>query len=138
MKAVDQNNDNVISWDEFIDMYGKFVGSEHSASQAVQTVIDGKAGKMTVTAAGGQKFYKDEEVSAMSFLVNNNLADDEDPEVTKRLPINPETEELFPNMADGLLFIKLLNCIDEKAIDLRTINKYKGTMNAVAVDLNIR
>lgn len=73
----------------------------------------------------------------MSFMINSKLEEDEDPEVSKRLPINPDSEDIFFNMADGLLLIKLLNLVDENAVDMRTINKYTNNMNAVAIKINV-
>jgi hypothetical protein len=55
----------------------------------------------------------------------------------KRLPINPDSEDLFYNMADGLIFIKLLNLYEDGCVDPRTINKYHGNMKKVAITCNI-
>lgn len=73
----------------------------------------------------------------MSRLVSKFLKKDTDPEVKKRLPIKPRSEDLFYWMADGLIFIKLLNLIDKDAVDMRTINKYKPNMNKIAIIDNI-
>lgn len=139
MQAVDQNNDQVISWEEFIDMYGKWhADSTEDQVSKVEAVFGEKAGHMMEGTGGGHAFYKVEEVSAMSYLVNNRLDGDEDPELVKKMPINPDSEDLFPNMADGQILIKLLNLIDENAVDMRTINKYVNDMNAVAIKINIQ
>jgi len=119
-------------------MYGKFLLAEGSAATKVDAVFGDKAGQKIENAAGGHNFYKDEEVSCMSYLINNKLKEDEDVELKKRLPINPASEDLFPNMADGLILIKLLNLVDPDAVDMRTINKYTSNMNAVAIKCNIQ
>ena len=74
----------------------------------------------------------------MSCFINTKLAADEDEEVQKRLPINPNSEDLFLKMSDGLLLIKFLNLIDENAVDLRSINKYGPGMSAMDVKINIQ
>jgi len=139
LSAVDTNQDGEVSWDEFVEMYGKWHKSGKSASAMLEKVShQGKEGSQMEGKGGGHSFYKEEEVSAMTYLINSKLEDDEDPEVRKRLPIDPESEDLFFNMADGLLLIKLLNLIDEDAVDMRTINKYTPNMNAVAIKINIQ
>jgi len=57
--------------------------------------------------------------------------------VTKRLPIKPHTDDLFQQMSDGLLLIKLLNLLDKDAVDMRTINKYVPNMNKICITDNI-
>lgn len=85
----------------------------------------------------GKHVIREEEVSAMSFMINNNFAETEIPEIAERIPIDPDSEDLFPQMADGLLLIHLTNKIDPEAIDLRSVNKYGPNMNAIAIGANI-
>ena len=73
----------------------------------------------------------------MSRMINNKLSKDTDELVTKRLPLNPTSEDVFYQMADGHFFIKLLNLVDPDAVDLRTINQYGPSMNKFAIVTNI-
>jgi len=70
-------------------------------------------------------------------MVNNKMSKDKDEYVTKRLPIDSSGEDIFYEMSDGCIFIKLLNLIDADAIDMRTINKYEPGMNKMAMVVNI-
>lgn len=70
-------------------------------------------------------------------MVNNKMSKDTDEYVKKRLPIDTGNEDLFFEMSDGCIFIKLLNLIDPDAVDMRTINKYEPGMNKMAMVMNI-
>lgn len=47
----------------------------------------------------------------------------DDPDLADRLPIDPESDDLFHAMSDGLILIKLLNEVEEGRVDMRTVNK---------------
>ena len=113
----DKNSDGVISWEEYVVMMG--------------TV---KAKKAAVLGATKRKA---EEISAVTRMVNNKMAKDKDEYVLKRLPIDTASEDIFYEMSDGCIFIKLLNLMDEDAVDMRTINKYEAGMNKMAMVVNI-
>jgi hypothetical protein len=81
--------------------------------------------------------YNEEEVSCLSFFINSRFCEDEDPEIKRRLPINPDTEELFGSMGDGYILMKLLNLIEKDTIDMRTIAKYRSNMSTMAVKKNV-
>lgn len=70
-------------------------------------------------------------------MINNKLSIDKDELIKKRLPLNPASDDVFYQMADGHFFIKLLNMVDPDAVDLRTINKYGPAMNKYAIVTNI-
>jgi hypothetical protein len=56
------------------------------------------------------------EISTSSSKENADLAD--------RLPLDPESDELFFHAAsDGLVLIKLINSIEPDRIDIRTVNR---------------
>jgi len=50
-----------------------------------------------------------EEKVAFSKTINHNLANDED--VKGLIPIDPETEDLFHVLEDGLVLCKLINLV---------------------------
>ena len=80
--------------------------------------------------------YKEEEVNTVASFLNTLLADD--PECAEYLPIQPTCNELCAALSDGHILIKLLNRVDENAVDMRTVNKYeKDNMAEDAVRQNI-
>jgi len=63
---------------------------------------------------------------------------DNDEFVGERFPINPESDDLWHVLADGMVLIRLLNTIDKDAIDMRAVNKGKnGNCNIFEVRQNI-
>ena len=65
-----------------------------------------------------------EERSVFCRAINNALKDDED--LKDRLPADPESDDLFHILSDGMVLIKLINIIEPGRIDMRTVNKGKG------------
>lgn len=69
-------------------------------------------------------------------LFNNVLAEDE--YVGERFPIDPESDDLWHVMADGMVLIRLLNVIDKESVDMRAVNMgKKGHTNIFEVRQNI-
>lgn len=52
------------------------------------------------------------------------LQDDE--EVKQILPINPESDDLFHILEDGVILCKLINKAQENTIDMRAVNSKKN------------
>lgn len=50
----------------------------------------------------------------------------DDADLADRLPIDPDGDDLFHILSDGLVLIKLLNVIEPGRIDMRTVNKGKS------------
>lgn len=118
-KKVDKNNDSTIDWEEFLDMM-----------QTVQNKGKAEFGKVLQTAAGagakvegavGTHTYLLEERSVFSRTINKLFKDDAD--LSDRLPIDPDSDDLFHVMSDGLVLIKLLNQVEEGRVDMRTVNR---------------
>jgi len=74
--------------------------------------------------AGGHHSYDYEERNTYAKLFNSILSKDE--YVGERFPIDPKSEDLWHVMSDGMVFIRLLCCIDPELIDMRTVNKGKN------------
>ena len=84
--------------------------------------IKGVGGAHAQTSTSGAiSVYLDEEVSSFARVINKELADVA--EVKERLPIDPETDDLFDAMMDGILGLHLLNIFEKDRIDMRTVNK---------------
>lgn len=67
-----------------------------------------------------------------------NLVLDNDEYVGERFPINPESDDLWHVMSDGMVLIRMLNQIDPDSVDMRTVNKGKnGVCNIFEVRQNI-
>lgn len=57
-------------------------------------------------------------------MINDILKDDEDSKGV--VPINPENEDVFYALEDGLILSKLVNAAAENTIDYRAMNKQKN------------
>ena len=67
--------------------------------------------------------FRKEDVSVYARTINKLLKDR--PEVKEIVPINPEGDEFFHKMYDGMAGIALLNMVEEDRIDVRTVNNAK-------------
>ena len=67
--------------------------------------------------------FRKEDISVYARTINKLLKDRQ--EAGEILPINPEGDEFFYKMSDGMVGIMLLNMIEEDRIDVRTVNNAK-------------
>ena len=67
--------------------------------------------------------FRKEDVSVYARTINKLLKDRQ--EAREIIPINPEGDEFFYKMSDGMIGIMLLNMIEEDRIDVRTVNNAK-------------
>jgi len=72
------------------------------------------------TESGGHHSYAHEERNTYARLFNATLA--KDPYVGERFPIDPNTDDLWHVMSDGMVMICLLNCIQKDTVDMRAVN----------------
>ena len=61
------------------------------------------------------------EVSTFARAINQILKDEQD--LQERLPIDPNNDDLFDTVSDGLVIAYLLQAIDYDLIDMTKINK---------------
>ena len=120
LKKVDKNTDNVIDWYEFLDMMQLVKKSGTSFGELVAKK-DGTTASVTKGASGGMSTYSSEEVSMIARAISNTCKEDE--LLKERMPIDPNGEEMFHAVSDGLVLLHLLKHIDEDSIDMRTVNK---------------
>jgi hypothetical protein len=73
---------------------------------------------------GGTHSYLVEERICFAKLINDILKSDED--VASIIPINPENDDIFHSLEDGLILCKLINAAAENTIDFRAVNKKKN------------
>jgi plastin-1 len=85
---------------------------------------------------GAQHSYKFEERNTIARLFNAALAKDE--YVGDRFPIDPESDDLWHVMYDGMVLIRALCAVDKDAVDMRTVNMgKKGIVNTFETHQNI-
>ena len=90
-----------------------------------------KQGKAMIRVSKGDnsmqfQTFSEEERTAYVKVINSSLADD--PVCQRYLPINPDSNEVFDKIKDGVLLCKLINKAHEDTIDERVINT-KEKMN---------
>ena len=67
--------------------------------------------------------FRKEDISVYARAINKLLENRQ--EVGEMIPINPDGDEFFYKMSDGMIGIMLLNMIEEDRIDVRTVNSAK-------------
>jgi hypothetical protein len=67
-------------------------------------------------------------------LINENLKNDT--MLSEVIPINPDNDDLFHVMEDGIILCKLINLIQENCIDFRAVNTKKN-LNIYMVKENL-
>ena len=66
---------------------------------------------------GSKSTYLPEEVSVLTRLINNTLKHES--AIAERLPIKPDSDDLFDACADGLVLIYLLKNIDPTLVNMK-------------------
>ena len=126
LAEIDLNNDQKISFAEYLSMMKKF--KDHGDDSHFTRIVT-KAGK-GILRVGSSEFsyqsFSEEERTAFVKVVNTVLIDDE--VCKKYLPINPDTNELFTMLKNGIILCKLINKAIPGTIDERVIN-IKDNMN---------
>lgn len=124
IKSCDVNNDGKLSMNEFKALYAK-IKREKDAGVSFKKNISTRKGVQAIGGAseGVTHTVKDTERFAFADWINRNLGDD--PECKDKLPINPESDDLYAKVKDGILLCKLINKSVPDTIDERTINKTK-------------
>ncbi|XP_077393817.1 plastin-2 [Festucalex cinctus] len=89
----------------------------------------------TSEQAGTQHSYSEEEKVAFVKWVNTAL--ECDPDCKHVLPCDPDTDELFTAVGDGIILCKMINLSVDDTIDERTINKKKLTPFTIQENLNL-
>ena len=128
MEGVDIKDPEHMTFSEFLMMMKKLVDKEGKIQ--LDSFIN-KAGKAMVRVSKGDnsmqfQTFSEEERTAYVKVINSSLA--EDPICKKYLPIDPDSNEVFDRIKDGVLLCKLINKAQEGTIDERVINT-KENMN---------
>ena len=128
IEIVEIQDPDHISFTEFLLMIKKVVSNEGKIQ--IDSFVN-KAGKAMVRVSKGDngmqfQTFSEEERTAYVKVINSSLADD--PLCKKYLPIDPDSNEVFDRIKDGVLLCKLINKAQEGTIDERVINT-KDNMN---------
>ena len=127
MSGLELKDSTKITFTEFLNLMLQFVSKDGTLLDAFVN----KAGKKLVRVSkgdGGFQYhtFSEEERTAYVKIINSFLADD--PVCKRYLPIDPNTNEVFDRIKDGVLLCKLINKAQEGTIDERVINT-KEKMN---------
>ena len=127
MSSLELKDPTKITFTEFLNIMLHFVSKD---STLLDSFVN-KAGKKLVRVSkgdGGFQYhtFSEEERTAYVKIINSFLADD--PVCKRYLPIDPNTNEIFDRIKDGVLLCKLINRAQEGTIDDRVINT-KEKMN---------
>ncbi|KAI1241861.1 Plastin-2 [Lamprotornis superbus] len=128
-----------ISFDEFISIFRDLKSDDVAKSFRKQ--INKKEGICAIggtseqSSAGTQHSYSEEEKYAFVNWINKAL--EKDPDCKHVVPMNPETDDLFQAVGDGIVLCKMINFSVPDTIDERTINKKKLTPFTIQENLNL-
>uniref|UniRef100_A0A8C3LBF8 Lymphocyte cytosolic protein 1 n=1 Tax=Chrysolophus pictus TaxID=9089 RepID=A0A8C3LBF8_CHRPC len=131
--------DGRISFDEFISIFQNLKSDDVAKSFRKQ--INKKEGICAIggtseqSSAGTQHSYSEEEKYAFVNWINKAL--EKDPDCKHVVPMNPETDDLFQAVGDGIVLCKMINFSVPDTIDERTINKKKLTPFTIQENLNL-
>ena len=128
MEGIELSDPNYMTFSEFLQMMKKLVDKEGEIQIDSFKNKAGKAMARISKGDNGMQFqtFSEEERTAYVKVINSSLADD--PICKKYLPIDPESNEIFDRIKDGVILCKLINKAQEGTIDERVINT-KENMN---------
>ncbi|OCH89624.1 fimbrin [Obba rivulosa] len=92
-------------------------------TQAPQSVLPNKAGKVTVQGSNANVSHTLNEDERAEFTNHINSVLENDPDVGSRVPIPTDTMQIFEEVRDGLILCKLINDSVPDTIDPRVLNK---------------
>uniref|UniRef100_A0AAX7SP58 Lymphocyte cytosolic plastin 1 n=1 Tax=Astatotilapia calliptera TaxID=8154 RepID=A0AAX7SP58_ASTCA len=133
----DVDNDGIISKDELDAIVHGLKSAE--VAKTFKKAITKKEGICNVAGTseqtGTQHSYSEEEKVAFVNWINKAL--EKDPDCKHVLPMDPNTNDLFTAMGDGIVLCKMINLSVADTIDERTINKKKLTPFTIQENLNL-
>ena len=140
LSEADLNKDGKISFKEFLIMMKKIGKKEETESEKRLETKQGK-GMIRLSLKGtkqelsyGYSSFSEEERTAYVKVLNSALADDA--VCQKYLPIDPDTNQVFERLKNGILLCYLINKAVPGTIDERVINK-KDNMNVFQATENL-
>jgi len=123
VQEVDIDGNHEIDWNEFCTMMHNIHNGTGAA--ALGQVVKKAAKMFNIEGAGGALHtFSEDEKHAFTMHLNNCLKKDE--HLADRMPLNPDSMDLFEKCDDGLMLCKLINLAEEGSIDERALNKKKN------------
>ncbi|KFV70180.1 Plastin-3, partial [Dryobates pubescens] len=125
----DKNKDGKISFEEFVYIFQEVKSSD--IAKTFRKAINRKEGICAIggtselSSEGTQHSYSEEEKYAFVNWMNKAL--ENDPDCRHVIPMNPNTDDLFKAVGDGIVLCKMINLSVPDTIDERAINKKKLT-----------
>uniref|UniRef100_A0A286XFV9 Plastin-3 n=1 Tax=Cavia porcellus TaxID=10141 RepID=A0A286XFV9_CAVPO len=135
----DRNKDGKISFDEFVYIFQEVKSSD--IAKTFRKAINRKegicalGGTSELSSEGTQHSYSEEEKYAFVNWINKAL--ENDPDCRHVIPMNPNTDDLFKAVGDGIVLCKMVNLSVPDTIDERAINKKKLTPFIIQENLNL-
>ncbi|XP_006872181.1 PREDICTED: plastin-3-like isoform X1 [Chrysochloris asiatica] len=135
----DRNQDGKISFDEFVYIFQEVKSSD--IAKTFRKAINRKegicalGGTSELSSEGTQHSYSEEEKYAFVNWINKAL--ENDPDCRHVIPMNPNTDDLFKAVGDGIVLCKMINLSVPDTIDERAINKKKLTPFIIQENLNL-
>ncbi|CAM5166779.1 unnamed protein product [Natator depressus] len=135
----DKNKDGKISFEEFVFIFQELKSSE--IAKTFRKAINRKEGICAIggtselSSEGTQHSYSEEEKYAFVNWINKAL--ENDPDCRHVIPMNPNTDDLFKAVGDGIVLCKMINLSVPDTIDERAINKKKLTPFIIQENLNL-
>ena len=128
MQGYDLKDREHMTFTEFLKIMKKLTEKKDDVQMDEIKTKKGKALYRVSKGDNSMQFqtFSEEERTAYVKVINSSLADD--PVCKKYLPIDPDSNEVFDRIKDGVLLCKLINKAQEGTIDERVINK-KENMN---------
>ncbi|XP_056411361.1 plastin-2 [Hyla sarda] len=139
METGDKNRDGQISFDEFLTVIHELKSSD--VAKTFRKAINKKEGICAIggtseqSSVGTQHSYSEEEKYAFVNWINKAL--EKDPDCKHVIPMNPDTDDLFKAVGDGIVLCKMINLSVPDTIDERAINKKKLTPFTIQENLNL-
>jgi plastin-1 len=116
--SVDENRNGVIDFPEFLLVLKQM---KEGRDGGLANIVMSHQETYEIQGHGGAHHtFSDDEKTAFTEHINHVLA--QDPHVGPRLPMDPSTMALFPNLQDGLILCKMINLAEPGTIDERALN----------------
>lgn len=139
MNEGDKNKDGKICFEEFVFLVQELKSSD--IAKTFRKAINRKEGICAIggtselSSEGTQHSYSEEEKYAFVNWINKAL--ENDPDCKHVVPMNPNTNDLFRAVGDGIVLCKMINLSVPDTIDERAINKKKLTPFTIQENLNL-
>ncbi len=119
---IDSDKDGLVTYEEYLNMMKKISASEEGEQNNITRILT-KSGKgiLRITGANDMTYqsFSEEERAAFTKVFNVALFDDNI--CKKYLPMDPDSNDIFSRLKDGVLLCKLINKIQPGTIDERVI-----------------